>query len=468
MIKNLRPCLAGVLIAFATPLVAQNTATPTPSAAVKTGKGQILGVVVDSLNGRYLAGADIILKGGTTAVETDSLGKFTIDSLSPGTYQVGVFHEILDTLDIALSTQPFRVGPDSAAVVVLAVPSAATLVRRWCSVQSGPMGASAVVGHVTDPETLKPVAQAEVSIAWVELQISKEVGVRRTPRLVRDTTDASGAFRICGLPSSMRATLQARRGSAVTADIPITLGDRRVELLARTLLLSSADSGAKNGKASVSGKVVLEGSPTNAGSRVELVGTDNVAMTNEKGEFTMRNLPSGSRVLLARHLGFAAQDVDVDLSSREEKRVTIKLPKFVAVMDPVLVTARRSVALDRVGFNQRRKSGQGYYIGPERLENMHPMYITDILRQVPGLRVNYTPEGDVVTSARGVGGGCVQYYLDDMPFLETMPGDINHFVTGGEVVAVEVYQGYSAPAQYTRGGAPCISIVMWTRFKIRS
>lgn len=467
MLKDLKPWLAVALIAVTAPLRAQNPTAPGPPAA-KTGKGQILGVVVDSLNGRYLSRADIVIEGGKTAVETDSLGRFKIDSLRPGTYQVGVFHPLLDTLGITLLTQQFRVGADSTSMVILAVPPAAGLIRRSCSVQSGPLGASAVIGHVTDPETLQPVARAEVSIAWTELEISKAVGIRRTPRLVRDTTNTSGAFSICGLPSSLQATLQARRGSAVTAEIPISLGDKPIELLVRTILLSAADSGAKIGKASVSGQVVLEGSPTNAGSRVELAGTDIVAMTNEKGEFTMRNLPSGSKLLVVRHLGFVPQDVSVDLSSREEKRVKVTLPRFVAVMDPVLVTARRSVALDQVGFSKRRKTAFGYFIGPDRLENMHPFQVTDILRLVPGIRINYGPEGETVSSTRDLmGGGCVQYYVDDMPFLEMSPGDVNHFVTGGEVVAVEVYQGYNTPARYMRAGASCTTIVLWTRFKIR-
>ena len=137
-------------------------------------------------------------------------------------------------------------------------------------------------------------------------------------------------------------------------------------------------------------------------------------------------------------------------------------------MDPVLVTARRSAALDKVGFSQRKKSGFGYYIGPERLQNMHPNYLTDILRQVPGLRVSYGADGEVVSSSRGFGSGCVQYYLDDMPYQEMTPGDINHFVTGAEVVAIEVYQGTNTPAQYMRSGGFCTTIVLWTRFKIRS
>lgn len=468
MVRQLQLFMAVALIAFAGPLGAQNNTAPTRPASSKTGKAQIVGVVVDSLNGRYLSGADVVIEGARATLQTDSLGHFKIDSLPPGTYQVGIFHALLDTLDIALSTQPFHIGPDSSGFVLLAVPSAATIIHGMCSVLPGARGKSAVIGHVNDPETLQPVVGAEVSIAWDEIEVSKTFGIRRTSRLVRDSADGNGAFKICGLPNSLQATLQARRGATVTAEIPIALGTKPAELFARTLLLSPADSGTKVGNATVSGMVVLEGSPPSAGSRVELVGTDIVAMTNEKGEFAMRNLPSGSKVLLARHLGFGAETVPVDLSSREQTRVTIKLPKFLAIMDPVLVMARKSAALDRVGFNQRKKSGSGYYVGPERLQNMRPNFLTDILRQVPGLRVSYGPEGEVISSSRGFGGGCVQYWVDDMPWLSLEPGDLNHFVTGGEVVAVEVYQNFNTPAQYMRAGGSCTTIVLWTRFKVRS
>jgi hypothetical protein len=318
-----------------------------------------------------------------------------------------------------------------------------------------------------DPENLKPVGRAEVSVAWIEIEVSRESGLRRNPFLRLDTTDASGAFRICGLPSSMQATLQARRGSAVTGEIPISLGGRPVELLTRTLLLSPTESGAHSGNAAVSGTVTLENSRTNEGARVEVVGTDIDATTNEKGEFSLRNLPSGSKVLLIRRVGFTEEIVPVDLSSREEKRVTVNLSRFVGVMDPVLVKARRTAGLERVGFNQREKNGLGFYIGPERLAGSHPQVLSDILRLVPGLRVSYGEHGDIVSTARGITDGCVQYYLDDSPYVEFRPGDVNRFVIASDVRAVEVYQGLGTPAQYDRPGASCTTIVIWTRWKLR-
>jgi hypothetical protein len=267
--------------------------------------------------------------------------------------------------------------------------------------------------------------------------------------------------------------MQARRGSVATAEVPIEIGEGPSQVFARTLSLSAVDSAAaRTGNASVSGVVQLEGSSTNAGTRVELTGTDIVAMTNERGEFAMQNLPSGTGLLLARHLGFSAETAPVELSSREPQRVTMKLSKYVAMMDPVLVTARRTRALDQVGFNKRQRSGFGRYIGPEQLERMHAIQLTDILRRVPGLRVINSAEGEVVESSRGPttlnGSECVQLWVDDAPWTSFTPGDVNLFVNGGEVVAVEVYQGAGVPPQYQRSLSDCTTIIIWTRFKIRN
>lgn len=463
MTRRLFPFLTIASIALAPVLGAQDIAALSPPALA--GKARIVGVVVDSLNGGYLRGADIVIDAGRLEATTDSAGRFSIDGLSPGSYQVGVFHTLFDALGMTLVTRPFHVGADSTSVVIIGVPSPTTLVRRSCGNHTGPYGESAVIGRVVDPETLKPVERADVSVAWIEVEISKESGVHRNPHVLRDTTDASGAFAICGLPDSLQATLQAQRGSSSTAEIPITLGERPVEFLARTLFLPQAAS-AKTGSARVSGTVALENAHGNGGTKVELAGTGISTTTNDKGEFSLKNLPSGSRLLVVRHVGFVLQTVPVELSSREEQRVALTLPKFVEPMDPVLVVARRTAQLDKVGFTQRRKSGLGFYLGPERLSRMRTNNLTDILRQVPGLRV-FGPNGEVIRSARG-SDNCLQYYLDDMPYKEWLRGDVNRFVMSSEIVAVEVYPENLTPAEYVRAGTACTTILVWTRHRIRS
>jgi hypothetical protein len=460
---------AVLILAIAAQLGAQ---TPAPAPApIKTGKAKITGVVLDSLNARYLPDADVLVDGTNIAARTDSLGNFTFEDLPPGTYRVGVFHPMLDTLGLSIVTAPFRVGPDSVSFATLAVPSAETLVARVCPAPADPTAASAVVGLVEDPENGKPIANTDVSISWNQFEISKEVGIRRTPHLVHATTDTTGRFKLCDLPSGLDATLQARRGGISTPELPVSLGDRPVEIVVRTILLP-LDSTVKTGNASLSGTVKLEKNDNNAGTRVEVAGTDIVAMTNAQGDFTLQGLPPGSRLLVARHLGYVAGTIPVDLMSRETKHVALTLPKFVPVMDPVLVTARRTAALDKLGFSQRSKSASGYFLGPDRLKNMHPIYMTDILRLVPSLRVVNTPMGATVMSSRGVtslsgSSGCVQYFVDDMPFTEQEPGEANSFISGSEIVAVEVYQPGLAPAQYIRGTGSCVTILLWTRYKVR-
>jgi len=467
--RSLLAGAAAVIVAAA----AHAQVTPPPSAVpAPTGKASIMGVVVDSLNGDYLVGADVMIQGAKGIVRTDSLGRFRVDSLAPGRYQVGIFHPLLDTLELSLATKPFHVGSDSVSIVYLGVPSAPSLIARMCQARPRSQGTSAVMGRVVDPETLEPVPNADVSVAWVEIEASKVVGIRQTPRVVRDSTDALGRFRICGLPSSLNATLQAQRGGSQTTQVGITLGDAPSEVFLRTLLLSSRDSMVTTGSATVSGRVILEGAATGAGTRVEIAGTPAVAMTNEKGEFTLTNLPSGTRSLVARHLGYAADVVEVDLSAREAKTVTMRLPKHVAVMDPVLVTARRTAGLDRVGFARRKRSGTGYFMGPEQIDRLRPNELTDILRSIPGLRVEYAQGGETVTTTRGsaslTGQSCVKYYVDDMPWHATEPGDINMFVSAREVVGVEVYHGAGAPPQYTGlGMGNCSVIVIWTKMRIR-
>jgi hypothetical protein len=255
----------------------------------------------------------------------------------------------------------------------------------------------------------------------------------------------------------------AARNRVVTAEIPIALGDQPVELLSRQVLLP-ADSADKRRTAAVSGVIRLEGTPVGSPSRVELVGTNRFAMTNEKGEFKMENLPSGSSLLLARHLGFEPKVVSVDLSSREAKRVTITLAKSVAVMDPVVVNARREAGLEKIGFGARSRAGLGYYLGPDRIARIHAVYLSDILRQVPGLRTIPGRAGDIVVSGREGGARCIQYYVDEILYAEAKPGDVNQFLNGMQVAAVEVYQPEATPSQFMTG-APCITVVFWTKFK---
>lgn len=431
----------------------------------------IIGVALDSLHQRPLSGADVMVTGVTRTILTDSLGRFRIDSLPAGRYEVGLFHPLLDSLGLTLASPPFNLGVDSTSVIRLAVPSAATLIAQTCKTRLRTLGPSAIFGRLMDPDTFDPIPHAEVSVVWVTYEASKETGVRQTPRLIRDSTDANGVFRLCGLPSELDARLQANYRGVITADVPVNTSSSDADFLIRPLYISRSDTaGTRRGKALVSGRVTFAGGQPAAGSRVEIVGSDAAAVTNEKGEFSLAGAPSGTQMLLVRHLGWTPREVPVDLSTAKPQRVAVQLQKFVPVMDPVVVTARSQKALESVGFTQRQRGGMGRYITGEEIARRNPIYLSDVLRTVPGLTVKMNGTRPEIVSTR-VGGltnqGCVNYYVDGMRF-QSVGGDANEFVNPREVAGIEVYQSTLVPGEFIDpGGQACTTIVIWTKERIR-
>ena len=93
-----------------------------------------------------------------------------------------------------------------------------------------------------------------------------------------------------------------------------------------------------------------------------------------------------------------------------------------------------------------------------------------MMRVSPGLRMDPTGDGRTnrIVDSRSAQGGCVNFYVDNFPYPEMTPGDIDNFVRPDEVVAVEVYHGSETPAQFVKAGqSSCATIVVWTVARIR-
>src|SRR3954466_4080832 len=90
------------------------------------------GVAVDSIHGEPLINAVVQLDGTDRIGITDSLGRFLVDSIKPGSYKVLVDHPILDTLGILLSTAPMEFVANNVTRVMIAVPGGDFLAGRFC------------------------------------------------------------------------------------------------------------------------------------------------------------------------------------------------------------------------------------------------------------------------------------------------------------------------------------------------
>jgi hypothetical protein len=141
-------------------------------------------------------------------------------------------------------------------------------------------------------------------------------------------------------------------------------------------------------------------------------------------------------------------------------------------MDPVLVTARRSYALEKVGFTARQRTAWGTFFTHDEIEKRNAQRLSDMLRSVPGIGVVNRPGGATVVDSRqtailgggrgGSGGSCPKIFVDGTEWRAIDPGDLDNFVFPSEVVGMEVYARGHAPAQF-RGIEECIVIVVWTQ-----
>ena len=452
----------------------------TPAPAAPAGVASLRGIVTDSLHEIPLRGALVRVENTTRESVTDSLGRYRIDSVSAGQHRLLVIHPLLDTLGISLVTQPMSFAAGDDKEIFLSVPGNETLVSLLCTAARRALGPAALVGFVRDADTEAAAQGAKVSLLWYE---SDPLGFKKTPRVREQQIGADGRYRICGLPETMNGKLQVFRGGVQTGEVPVELGGtsgsnllamRSMSISSTSQVVASAstDTGAKTtivrGRSRVTGKILNKYGQPIVGARVELQNTGAATKTRANGDFTLDSLPSGTQTLEIRQLGFAPTEVAVELSAANPQNVTVKMTDYVPVLSEMRVTANREHGLSDVGFADRKKSGMGYYLDADQLKTRQTVQFSDMLRTVPGVRVQPGGNGtNVITSSRNPTGGCVTFYVDGAPWQQMTPGDLDTYVRPEEVAALEVYNGSTTPAQFQQPGLTgCTTVVIWTERRI--
>jgi hypothetical protein len=393
-------------------------------------------------------------------------------------------HPLLDTLGIGMVTPAIEFTARDTAFLVLGTPSVQTLAKMKCGASGLPAGTSVLLGLVTDTDTGAPVADATVLLAWSQIEATRETGVRRLSSQRVAKTSANGTFRVCGIPSDLSGEMFAWRGGDTTAVVPVSLENS--PLAVRSLVFPSAadevvvDSSAgvtggprplggipvRRGRAVVRGRVTTVNGAAVAGARVSVEGAAGAVLTNDRGEFTLAAQPSGSQNVVVRRLGYEPVHFALDLSPARPREVAVQLSEFVPVLETVVVQARRDAGLEQIGFTARQRSGQGRYLTAADIERRNALRLVDLLANVGSLRAVSAGGSERVLVGRmgGAGYGCVQYFVDGMPWLgDDSPSD---FMSPHEVGAIEVYSEATTPAQFQRGMQGCSTVVIWTRMKL--
>jgi len=455
------------LLFAASVAVAQSPASSTKTFAV------IEGVAVDSLHQDVLRGALLTVQGTSAAAITDSLGRFRIDSIPPGTHRVEVAHALLDSIGIALLTPPLNLDAGQQLHLVVAIPSVKTVIAARCTPAEQRVGPGALLGTVEFAESGDPAIGAQIILEFVAVRVSSN-NFQAVPYRRTTTVAANGRFKVCGLPADLSGSVMAISGTDSTGQVGVHLsspvGVVGLELPDPLPHVTSAPGAptttvGRKGNAVLIGTVLDPSGMPLSRARVSVAGDTAATLSDAEGRFTLNNLRSGTHTVSARRLGFQPAEAAVTLHSRAPTHVTIKLGEFVAVLDTVRINAKSEQTLDRVGFNRRKQMGTGYYMTPEEISKRVAEDLVSLLSMAPMLRrANDNGKTVIVGRPRGADFECVTYVVDGDPWVG---GGIEDFIRSDDIAAIEVYSSSFAPAQFRRPSSDCETVVIWTKWKQR-
>ena len=193
------------------------------------------------------------------------------------------------------------------------------------------------------------------------------------------------------------------------------------------------------------------------GAAITVLGTAVMLRSSPTGQFTQAGMKPGVYVMQARALGYAPGSWVIELADHETLTVAIELEATPIPLAGITVeapTAQRGMA----GFNLRRAARRGIYVTEEDIKRVNPARLSDLLRNVAGVRLICRYSGCRVRMARN---DCQpDFFLDGLSannstFLE-MP------VVG--ITGIEIYRTITeTPVDFLRGTNNCGTIAIWTK-----
>lgn len=469
---------------------------PTAATAVRSA---VTGVVYDSVAGRPLAGASVQLTGLADSVAgrsssavTDREGRFAFRELAPGRYAAGFYHDILDSMGIEGVPVVVDVGRADRELH-LATPSSRTMIRTLCGPAAVGDSVGLLLGHVLETSSGGPLPGAVVTVEWGETLIQRgQVGLRNVSSSA--TAIGPGWFAVCDVPAAVELTVSASNGADSSGFVNLEVpnagvrqatfyvgGARRVPAMAIDTL-TPVDTAVTvlgvemvwRGDALLAGSVLDENGRPVAGARVLVRGTNRSAVTNDRGYFGIDSLPGGTHTVEAKALGYLPAATTVHLATERPAQAEIFIGDRAVTLETVRVQATLvfSRNLARFQTNRDRNPG-GVFVGPREIERFRGMRFSNLVQNIPGVRLSYQGGFSVLMDFTGTDDGqsrglCVpQIYMDGRRSFYTA-AEIEGLYRADELAGVEVYvRAAQRPAEFQDASSNCGAIVVWTRPELR-
>lgn len=444
------------------------------------GVGSIRGSVYDSLLHSPLIRAEVWVVGTSHSTLTDPHGRYTLDGVPGGPRVVAFGRPDLDSLGLHSFAARVTVTPSTVMTVPLAVPSHDTYWRAACGTARSRVfeDSGLVFGTVTDAESRHRIAGARVTLSWISVERDRRLGWVINHPSAELVTDSLGSYYACGVPVEYLMSARVRVGdySSGIAELLVDIrGIARRDLsVSREVVAAAGDSSGtrRRGLATVAGTVRGERGGVLPGAYASLDGVDEVAEVDSAGRFVLRDLPSGTQILMVRRVGYFASRQAVDLRNRDTTQVDVALSE-ATVLDTLRVTATPLQAEVIEGIDLRRRSGFGYLVGPAEVRQRPS--VRSLFDGVPSMHVegsplNFTlwvrspvhlPSGPA-SQGEGLEGFCrPQVYIDgwlaDEEQLSSMMPE--------QILAVEVYPRQTAGlGRYMSVANNCGVVLVWTKW----
>jgi hypothetical protein len=460
----------------------------TPSLAAQRPVGSLHGTVRERVESRSARAATISIvemqseSSPTITVRPDAQGQFRLDSLLPGRYLIQVGIPTLDSLEISLPPDRIEIEPGKTSRFDVTLPSGAKLRDLVCQGLRLSEGKVVVAGHDTNADTDEPLVNADVVASWVHNIIDG-----KTREIVTQTRGASvktgpnGEYRMCGVPSGTRLSLQVQHAGRATPVVRVAVSDEEgvvvrdfslspqtapatsaLDSMAHVLAVTGRDSTREElalvGTAKITGEVrALTGEPV-AAAEVRVRDARSTAVTDSAGRYTLDALPAGTQLLVVRRLGYPIAELPVDLRPNRTMTRDVLLRRNV-VLDSVRVVGERTSYPE---FERNmRTNAFGQFLTSKQIDALHATEAADLFINVFG----FTALGRG-SQARVVSNKALRRHGECQEANVVINGaegqSINH-LSPSQIGGIEAYADESfVPARF-EGRAQCGVIVIWLR-----
>ena len=266
---------------------------------------------------------------------------------------------------------------------------------------------------------------------------------------------------------------------------------RRPTLLATAPLLASAALVASDPRSvaaqtepdegEIRGQVVNEGDEEGISRAVVYFLNDDQQLqdsttADSDGFFQLPGLEPGAFYLRVEHLAYVETTTpEWSVEAGEELVVVVRMDPDQIPLAPLEVTgSTQSQSPVLEGFYDRmERAVTGTFFDRQDIEERNPGRVTDLMRDIPGVRLEQAPGG--VTGDRiptfgralpGRPGGCpVQVFVDGVLATRADGGvSLDELASPQSLEGMEIYRGLSGvPAEFLNEDARCGVIALWTR-----